>query len=907
MPDQKDKDEQVTTPLGDAQRITPFGTPPPAGGTPSPDLPDASLRPLRQRYDILAEVGRGGMGIVYRARDRETGDVVALKVLRPEIAARPEVIERFKSELLLARKITHKNVCRTYELLRFGDSVAIAMEYVEGESLRSLLKRVEGLSVRQGLKILRQMIAGLAEAHAQGVVHRDLKPENIVITRDGNVKVMDFGIARSLEAEATQTSSIVGTPAYMSPEQAEGKPVDARTDVYALGLIMYEMFTGQPTFAAETPVGFAYKQVHEKPAPVHSLDPYLPPLVERAIEKCLEKDPKKRFQSVAELEAALEEQALPELTEGEPVPAPHLSVWGKRDWALLVLGVLSLIYFLEFRNTVFPAATKPLEVDAISARRAAEELAAKLGSPFRGTAGTSLQYRGELYWDAFFPGASTKLVRRTPSELLKVYHPAGLPVYWKIEYTNPADDSFSVSAPPPDRYAFVDRGGRVEELANYYPAGWTFPNYQAPPIEQRRAIAKRAAELACGSLPANPVLVELSGGEQGASYAVHIRPSVPSGSPPVASVSLLAENVVSVSCDPEPKAWGAFDFVVTTPLFGDFHRIMQLFLLLVLVGMMVQFGVGQCYRSPVLWRRVPLALVLGVAGVWLVAPTFDQPLHSPIANPTPSLVALFGGGLAVAALVLVALVTSEHYLTRRIPAWIATYLLAWRGRFRERALGLAVLRGALAGLLLAAVDTLAHHLTLAFGGGTSKLSQFVGDALFSPASPTDVGQAIASFSPALFVTSAAVFNGVLFGLVFMGWGCARAIYKEFRKYQNQKAHQLTILMGMGMVMMFATFALRSPLGHALGIGLTSMFLPWALGFLVACLLVLYDVLTVIVAVGTAVLWLLNYPLLQILQNLGNAGQWAVFIGWGVLVAAGAAVGFRSELARARERWKAEMQ
>ena len=342
MPDQKDKDEQVTTPLEDGQRTAPFGTPPPAGETPSPDLPEASLRPLRQRYDILAEVGRGGMGIVYKARDRETGDVVALKVLRPEIAARPEVIERFKSELLLARKITHKNVCRTYELLRFGDTVGIAMEYVEGESLRRLLKRVEGLSVRQGLKILRQMIAGLAEAHAQGVVHRDLKPENIVITRDGNVKVMDFGIARSLEAEATQTAGIVGTPAYMSPEQAEGKPVDARTDIYALGLIMYEMFTGQPTFAAETPVGFAYKQVHEKPAPVHSLDPYLPPLLERAIEKCLEKDPEKRPQSVAEVEADLRQK--PEVAAArKPVleRAAHLvaASWSRAILFLSVGGV----------------------------------------------------------------------------------------------------------------------------------------------------------------------------------------------------------------------------------------------------------------------------------------------------------------------------------------------------------------------------------------------------------------------------------------------------------------------------------------------------------------------------------------------------------------------------------------
>jgi serine/threonine protein kinase len=174
------------------------------------------------------------MGIVYRTRDRETDEIVALKVLQPEIARDEDVIARFKSESSLARKITHKNVCRTYDLHRFGATTAIAMEYVEGETLRGLLNRSENLSVRNGLKILRQVIAGLGEAHAQKIIHRDSKLENIFIARDGTVKVMDFGIARSLEARTSKTGTIIGTPAYMSPEQAEGKAPDARSDIYAL-------------------------------------------------------------------------------------------------------------------------------------------------------------------------------------------------------------------------------------------------------------------------------------------------------------------------------------------------------------------------------------------------------------------------------------------------------------------------------------------------------------------------------------------------------------------------------------------------------------------------------------------------------------------------------------------------
>lgn len=392
----KDREKPVEPSPGGTQVTNPSGIPLPSHDTAGADLSDPSLRHLRERYDIRAELGRGGMGIVYRARDRETGDVVALKVLRPEIAAERDLIERFKRELLLARKITHKNVCRTHELLRFGETVAISMEYVEGESLGSLLKRSEGLSTRQGMKILKQVMAGLAEAHAQGVVHRDLKPENILIARDGSVKVMDFGLARSADAQITQTSSFIGTPAYMSPEQAEGKPTDTRTDLYSLGLIMYEMFTGEPAFHADTPAGLVYQHVHKKAKPARSVDPHLPVSLAQAIEKCLEKDPKRRFQSVGDLEEVLEEQALPEvLQEAEPEPAPHLRVWGKRDWVLLALGVVGLVYFLECRNTIFPAAEMPLEVDAISARRVAEDSANRLGRSFPSMRFAQLQFRGD--------------------------------------------------------------------------------------------------------------------------------------------------------------------------------------------------------------------------------------------------------------------------------------------------------------------------------------------------------------------------------------------------------------------------------------------------------------------------------------------------------------------------------
>ncbi len=270
-----------------------------------PKLSSGSLAALGRRYEVLGEAGHGAMGNVYKARDRETGEIVALKLLKPEIASDEAMVARFKNELLFARKITHKNVCRVYEFNRVDGVAYTSMEFVEGESLRSVLNRFGGLPLRKAVGISLQICSGLKEAHAQGIVHRDLKPENVMIDSHGDVKVMDFGIARSMEAVTKLTGTMIGTPAYMAPEQVGGKPVDFRTDIYSLGLMLYEIFTGAQAFQAENAVAVALKQMRESPAPPHEVDPTIPVGIERAILKCIEKDPARRFQSIAELEAAL--------------------------------------------------------------------------------------------------------------------------------------------------------------------------------------------------------------------------------------------------------------------------------------------------------------------------------------------------------------------------------------------------------------------------------------------------------------------------------------------------------------------------------------------------------------------------------------------------------------------------
>src|SRR5712691_1622959 len=207
---------------------------------------------LAERYEILKLLGEGGMGAVYKARDTELDRLVALKVIRPELAGHPTVLARFKQELLLARKITHRNVIRIYDLGVSSGLRFITMEYVEGKDLSGLLEEHK-YTPYEAVDILRQICLALEAAHAEGVVHRDLKPQNIMIEASGRVCVMDFGLARSMETTGmTQAGAVMGTPAYMSPEQAKGLPADQRSDIFSLGIIAYQMLTGIVPFKADT-------------------------------------------------------------------------------------------------------------------------------------------------------------------------------------------------------------------------------------------------------------------------------------------------------------------------------------------------------------------------------------------------------------------------------------------------------------------------------------------------------------------------------------------------------------------------------------------------------------------------------------------------------------------------------
>ena len=259
------------------------------------------------RYEIIEELGKGGMGKVYRVEDKKIKEEVALKLIKPEVASDKKTIERFRGELKIARKIRHKNVCGMYDLDEEQGTHYITMEYVRGEDLKRLIRKIGQLSAGQAIPIAIQVCEGLSEAHRLGVVHRDLKPQNVMVDEGGNARIMDFGIARSLESKGiTGAGVMVGTPEYMSPEQVEGKEAGQSSDIYSLGVILYEMVTGRVPFEGDTPFTIGVKHKSEMPKAPKDLNAQIPDDLSSVIMRCLEKDKEKRYQSAGEVRSELE-------------------------------------------------------------------------------------------------------------------------------------------------------------------------------------------------------------------------------------------------------------------------------------------------------------------------------------------------------------------------------------------------------------------------------------------------------------------------------------------------------------------------------------------------------------------------------------------------------------------------
>ena len=343
--------------------LTPAPTPVPVD--PSATLVGGSYVPVfgvgttvGSRFVIEGLLGEGGMGRVYKAYDRELDRYVALKVLQPELAKDPQIIQRFKHELLLASRISHKNILRIHDLSDANGLKFISMAFVDGQDLHHLLEKESLLALDRALKIARQLCEALAAAHAEGVVHRDFKPQNVLVAANDQVYVSDFGLATSIETAKlgmTRTGAFVGTPRYMSPEQVEGGKVDHRSDLYSLGLVIYELVTGDLPFTGESTWQLMYQRVKEKPKDPKAVRPELPDWISRIVLHCLERDPQNRYQSANEILADIDANRSPTIATGMLLKRNPVLKWGIVAAASAALLVGAFFAIPGARNLVIKA------------------------------------------------------------------------------------------------------------------------------------------------------------------------------------------------------------------------------------------------------------------------------------------------------------------------------------------------------------------------------------------------------------------------------------------------------------------------------------------------------------------------------------------------------------------------
>jgi serine/threonine protein kinase/class 3 adenylate cyclase len=867
----------------DAKDFLPPARPPTPIPTeqPTSDISSAVAQgDMASRYDILEEVGRGGMGIVYKGRDRETGELVALKALKPEIAQDSSAMERFKNELRLTRRITHKNVCRIHEFNRTGTTAYISMEFVQGDSLRHVLNAFGGLPLRKGLDVAQQICAGLREAHAQGIVHRDLKPENIMLDRAGNVKIMDFGIARSIESSASLTGSIVGTPAYMAPEQAQGKPVDHRADIYSLGLILYELFTGSAAFRGDTPVAVAFKQVHETPPSPREIEPTLPGYLEKAIVKCLEKNPAKRFQSVDELEAAFTRkgEAKPAVAEAEAaeVPLPlHLTRWQRSDYALLAAAFLSLLVFLSLFDRAFPySAVKIMPKE--EAAKVVKAGLAKLGvdaSPQNGSLGLEL-------W--LYPQVAAMSGPAAARRFLEEFGPA----WWWFPIEGPEI--------PKGRWVTwaVDNMGRAVWV-NLPVRPRVFPKGINAAQESKLAGETISALFGQQVSRVQPRVTSPQPGE--IWYAYELSDSS-LGFPKVLALALGNDYFrVGESLRAGFYWYGDWDSPTRAP------EVLAI-LALCAAGL---FFLRRLHRRPTSWANMALAVIATTlvftafhgaltSAAWEVVPLGIREVGKQSLSPDwimPLKVILESLlWVLLVALGYCVLTAVEYYMKRSDPGRLRTFAELLKPPWSYAPAGLALIRGLFLGLLFAAAYVallaLAGHLRLAFPDPEMLVLNLAGRWSFSSVegSPAD-GQLVALRSITVILVEALILGWVLIAF-------PAALLRRVTARPGAMV-SLTILLWLGTGYCPAGMSTTPVASFYLGLALLALSL--------SLVYLRWDLLTALVTIFTLESWLFGYAVLKLFHSLDSVLYSIPLLLWFAFAVLAFAVAFRVQLTAAYRR------
>jgi tetratricopeptide (TPR) repeat protein len=384
-------DEQATISFSESVPRTPAGQTSRSQATPPGLRLEAGVQ-IGSRYRIESLLGKGGMGAVYKAHDLELDRTVALKLINPNLLNNPESIQRFKQELLLASKISHKNILRIHDLAEAGETKFISMAYIEGEDLHELLRKQRPLPLDRILGLARQLCAALEAAHSEGIVHRDLKPRNVMIDREGNAYISDFGLARSLEADAariTFSGEVLGTPQYMSPEQVQGKQVNHRSDLYSLGLIFYEMAVGVVPFSGKSLYQTMFLRTRERPKDPKLLNPEIPDFFARITMKCLEMDPARRYQNAGEILRDLEAAHGPSRKMRISLPKSGSRRMFLAAGFALILAVIALLIPGVRNQIFFPAAETKVESEGKSVPAKRTYIAV---IPFRALGDQSLVY-----------------------------------------------------------------------------------------------------------------------------------------------------------------------------------------------------------------------------------------------------------------------------------------------------------------------------------------------------------------------------------------------------------------------------------------------------------------------------------------------------------------------------------